>query len=62
MLHRTGFTNAGTLRPHAWGFVSLEQLIADPPQLLLSGPVTQGGASWAQRVMNHPASRQSAPV
>lgn len=33
----------------------LEQVIADPPDILLSGEPYPGAASWAERVMEHPA-------
>ena len=33
----------------------LERLIADPPELLLSGAPSPGAASRAERVLTHPA-------
>jgi iron complex transport system substrate-binding protein len=39
------------------GHVPLEQLIADPPQVLLAGETAPGAATWAERVVSHPALR-----
>lgn len=44
---RYGLTN--------WGYIPLERLVADPPQLLLSGAVSDGAANWAERIVSHPA-------
>lgn len=33
----------------------LERLIADPPEVLLSGEARPGAPSWAERVLEHPA-------
>ena len=38
-----------------WGNVPLEQLLADPPEVLLVGEASPGARSWADRVMTHPA-------
>lgn len=56
MMRRAGLTNAIT----RYGIrqsvsVPLEQVIADPPDLLLSGAPFPGSPSWAERVMEHPA-------
>lgn len=56
MLARTGFTNAATrygLRQT--GNVSLERLIADPPDVLLAGQARPGAPTWADRMIEHPA-------
>jgi iron complex transport system substrate-binding protein len=56
LLRRTGFTNvAPRYGIRQWGDVSLERLIADPPQLLLSAAVQPGAPTWAERVVSHPA-------
>lgn len=56
MLSRTGFENvAARYGLTQWGTIPLELLIADPPQLLLSGPATAGGVTWAEHAMAHPA-------
>lgn len=56
MMGRMGLENAaaryGLLRT---GTLPLERLIADPPDLLLSGEPYPGAPSWATRVMTHPA-------
>ncbi|MDR6847600.1 iron complex transport system substrate-binding protein [Sphingomonas sp. BE270] len=56
LMRRAGLSNAIT----RYGFtqsrnVPLELLVADPPQLLLSGETSAGAPGWAQRVMQHPA-------
>ncbi len=58
LLRRTGFVNAAARYGlKSWGNVSLERLIADPPDLLLSGEVSPGAPTWAERVVSHPALR-----
>ena len=62
LMRRTGFDN---LSPR-YGLkrtmdVPLEQLIADPPQVLLSGRLSPDEPSWADRVLSHPALRTLAP-
>lgn len=56
LLRRVGFTNAapsyGLSRS---GTLSLERLVADPPDILLSGRAGRGSASRAERVLAHPA-------
>ncbi|MBP2276925.1 MULTISPECIES: ABC transporter substrate-binding protein [Sphingomonas] len=56
LMRRAGLSNAIT----RYGFtqsrnVPLELLVADPPQLLLSGETSAGAPGWAQRVTQHPA-------
>jgi iron complex transport system substrate-binding protein len=58
MMHRTGFVNvASRYGLQQWGYIALESLIADPPQLLLSGPVSEGALSWAERVGRAPGAQ-----
>jgi iron complex transport system substrate-binding protein len=67
MLTRTGFTNQ-TRRygMTASGNVPLEQLAADPPDVLLVGESAPGSPSWGERLLRHPAlvraRRRSRPV
>lgn len=58
MLTLCGFRN-GALRygMKQSGRVPLEQLLADPPQVLLAGETAPGAATWAERVVTHPALR-----
>lgn len=56
MMRRMGLENAAT----RYGLrrsmsVPLELVIADPPDILLSGEPYPGAPSWAERVMEHPA-------
>lgn len=56
MMRRMGLANAA----ERYGLrrsmrVPLEQVIADPPDILLSGEPYPGAPSWAERVMEHPA-------
>jgi len=56
MMTRSGFDNvAGRYGLGKWGNVPVERLLADPPQVLLSGTPAQGARTWADRVMRHPA-------
>lgn len=56
LLRRAGLTNAaGRYGLKRWGNLRLENLIADPPDLLLGGQVTAGAPTWADRVGRHPA-------
>jgi iron complex transport system substrate-binding protein len=56
LLTRTGFVNyAPRYGIKQWGDVSLERLLADPPQLLLSAEVEPGAPTWAERIISHPA-------
>ncbi len=56
LMVRTGFRN----KAKAYGLtrtvdVPLEQVLRDPPQVLLSGQLAPGEPSWADRVLSHPA-------
>lgn len=56
MLARTGFTNAARrYGMTASGNVPLERLVADPPEVLLTGQSAAGTVSWAERLLRHPA-------
>lgn len=56
MMTRAGFENvAGRYGLGKWGNVPVERLLADPPQVLLSGVPVRGSRTWADRVMRHPA-------
>lgn len=56
MLRRTGFENvAARYGLGRWGNIGLEQIIADPPQVLLAGQAAPGAPTWADRVLSHPA-------
>lgn len=56
MLTRTGFVNvAARYGLKSWGNVSLEPIVADPPQVLLAGEIAPGMPTWADRVLRHPA-------
>ena len=58
MLRRTGFHNAavdyGARRSTD---ISLDSVVADPPDVLLSGETLPGAPTWGERVMQHPALR-----
>jgi iron complex transport system substrate-binding protein len=56
MMRRTGLTNAAGRYGLAYSSsVPLERLVADPPELLLSGEPSPGAPSRAERVLAHPA-------
>ncbi|MHC3127652.1 ABC transporter substrate-binding protein [Brevundimonas sp. GN22] len=56
MMEIAGFDNvAGRYGVGKWGNLSLEHLIANPPEVLLSGAGSPGARSWAERIMLHPA-------
>lgn len=56
MMERAGFDNvAGQYGIGKWGNLSLERLIANPPDVILSGKGSEGARSWAERIMLHPA-------
>ena len=58
LLKRVGFENAaGRYGMNKWGNVRLEQLLADPPDLLISGQRMDGAPVWADRIGKHPALR-----
>jgi len=56
MMDRAGFDNvARRFGLRTWGNVGLEQLLADPPRVLLVGVPASGVRGWADRIMTHPA-------
>ena len=56
LMTRTGFRNAAPRYGLARTVdVPLEKLLADPPQVLLSGQLEPGEPSWGDRVLSHPA-------
>lgn len=56
MLSRTGFNNvAARYGLTKWGYIPLELLVAQPPQLLLAAQASPGAPTWAERVLSHPA-------
>lgn len=59
LLRRTGFRNAavdyGARRSTD---ISLDNVVADPPDVLLSGETLPGAPTWGERVMQHPALRR----
>lgn len=56
MMTRAGLRNAvGRYGLTRTGNVPLELVIADPPEIMLSGEAYPGAPSWAERVMEHPA-------
>lgn len=58
MMGIAGFDNvAGRYGVGKWGNLALEQIISNPPEVLLSGAGSQGAKSWAERIMLHPALR-----
>jgi iron complex transport system substrate-binding protein len=60
MMRRCGFDNKalayGLTRT---GDISLERLVADPPDVLLAGEAAPGAPNWADRILNHPALRRA---
>lgn len=56
MMRKAGFINvASRYGLRKWGNVSLERLLADPPQVLLAGEPRPGAPTWAERLLDHPA-------
>jgi iron complex transport system substrate-binding protein len=56
VMTRLGFENvAARYGITFWGNARLENLLADPPELLLSGRVGDGAPTWAERLVTHPA-------
>lgn len=62
MMRRAGFVNvAQRYGLKKWGNVSLERLLDDPPEVLLAGQAAPNAATWAERILNHPALARVAP-
>lgn len=58
MMQRAGLDNvAGRYGIGKWGNLPIEGLLADPPDVILSGSGSAGARSWAERVMLHPSLR-----
>ena len=56
MMTRTGFVNVATRYGlKSWGYLSLENIIADPPEALLAGAIDPDMPVWADRMLRHPA-------
>lgn len=56
LLRRTGFRNAAVdYGARRTTDISLDVVVADPPEILLSGEATAGAPTWGERVMRHPA-------
>jgi iron complex transport system substrate-binding protein len=56
MLRQTGFRNmAQAYGLTGFGDVSLERVVADPPDVLLAGIPRPGAPAWGDRVLRHPA-------
>jgi len=61
MLRRTGFRNmAQSYGLKGFGDISLERVVADPPDVLLAGVPRPGAPAWGDRVLRHPALLQLA--
>jgi len=58
LLRRTGFTNVAARYGAEWGNIPLEELIVDPPRVLLAGESLPNMPTWADRVVRHPALRR----
>jgi iron complex transport system substrate-binding protein len=62
LMRRAGFDNLAARYGLSHTMqVPLERVIADPPQVLLSGRLSEGEPSWADRVLSHPALKSLAP-
>jgi iron complex transport system substrate-binding protein len=62
VMQGAGFENvAARYGVGSWGTLSLEKLLADPPELLLSGRPRPGAPSWSERLIAHPALGKIAP-
>ena len=62
LMRRAGFDNlAPAYGLKRTGDVPLEQLVANPPRVLLAGRLTPGEPVWADRVLSHPALAALAP-
>ncbi|HWW27461.1 MAG TPA: ABC transporter substrate-binding protein [Caulobacter sp.] len=56
MMRRAGFVNvAQRYGLKKWGNVSLERLLDDPPEVLLAGQAAPNAATFAEKILNHPA-------
>lgn len=56
MMELAGFDNvAGRYGIGKWGNVSVEHILANPPEVLLSGSLSPTVRTWSERMMRHPA-------
>lgn len=56
LLRRTGFRNAAVeYGAKQTTEISLDMVLTDPPDVLLSGEALPGAPTWGERVMRHPA-------
>lgn len=56
MMEVAGLDNvAGEYGVGRWGNVSIESILSNPPEVLLSGRPRKQARSWAERIMHHPA-------
>jgi iron complex transport system substrate-binding protein len=56
LLRRTGFRNAAVdYGARRTTNIPLDAVVADPPDVLLSGETLGGAPTWGERVMRHPA-------
>ncbi len=56
MMELAGFENvAGRYGIGKWGNVSVEHILANPPEVLLSGSLSPSVRTWSERMMRHPA-------
>ena len=55
VMRRVGFVNVASRYGSGWGNIPLEELIADPPEVLLAGEIRPNMPTWADRVLRHPA-------
>ncbi|WP_312813172.1 ABC transporter substrate-binding protein [Brevundimonas sp.] len=56
MMELAGFENvAGRYGIGKWGNVSVEHILANPPEVLLSGSLSPSVQTWSERIMRHPA-------
>lgn len=63
MMQRAGLVNVAARYGLTGSMpVPLERLIADPPELLLTGEAYPGSPGWSQRTLHHPALARLAPV
>jgi iron complex transport system substrate-binding protein len=54
LMRRTGFRNVATrYQSRQFGLLSLENIVADPPQVLIAGALESGGYTWADRMVAH---------
>jgi iron complex transport system substrate-binding protein len=58
LLRRTGFHNAAVdYGARRTTDISLDSVVSNPPDVLLSGEALPGAPTWGERVMKHPALR-----